>query len=156
MLTTSSMSVDKSEYCHHFSASEFLTRNIGNCECEASLPYSHNWYSTTVEKWFVFFRHLFLYWLVWQTGEKYRVCACLAACALSRVRLSAIPWTVLCQAPLSMGFSRQEYWHGLPFPSPGDLSNSEIETLSLAFPALAGRFFTTASPRKLSENTMFI
>ena len=42
----------------------------------------------------------------------------------------AIPWTVACQAPLSMGFSRQEYWSGLPFPSPGDLPNPEIEPRS--------------------------
>ena len=39
----------------------------------------------------------------------------------------APPWTVACQAPLSMGFSRQEYWSGLPFPSPGDLPNPGIE-----------------------------
>ena len=42
------------------------------------------------------------------------------------------PWTVACQAPLSMGFSRQEYWSGLPFPSPGDLSNPGIEPKSSA------------------------
>ena len=41
--------------------------------------------------------------------------------SLSHVRLFATPWTVAYQAPLSMGFSRQEYWSGLPFPSPGDL-----------------------------------
>ena len=45
---------------------------------------------------------------------------------LSRVRLFATLWTVARQAPLSMGFSRQEYWSGLPFPSPGDLPNSGI------------------------------
>ena len=39
----------------------------------------------------------------------------------------AIPWTVACQAPLSMGFSRQEYWSGLPFPSPGDLPDPGIK-----------------------------
>ena len=44
----------------------------------------------------------------------------------------AIPWTVACQAPLSMGFSRQEYWSGLPFPSPGDLPNPGIKLRSLA------------------------
>ena len=54
---------------------------------------------------------------------------------LSRVRLFVTLWTVACQAPLSMGFSRQEYCSGLPFPPPGDLSNSEIEPTS---PALAG------------------
>ena len=53
----------------------------------------------------------------------------------------AIPWTVACQAPLSMGFSRQEYWNGLPFPSPGDLPDPEIEQTSPVSPALAGRFF---------------
>ena len=47
--------------------------------------------------------------------------------SLSRVRLFATPWTVARQAPLSMGFSRQEHWSGLPFPSPGDLPNSGIE-----------------------------
>ena len=49
---------------------------------------------------------------------------------LNHVRLFATPWTVACQAPLSMGFSRQEYWSGLPFPSPGDLSDSGIEPRS--------------------------
>ena len=44
----------------------------------------------------------------------------------------ATPWTLACQAPLSIGFSRQEYWSGLPFPSPGDLPNLGIETGSLA------------------------
>ena len=47
----------------------------------------------------------------------------------------AIPWTAACQAPLSMGFSRQEYWSGLPFPSPGDLSDPEIEPGSPALQA---------------------
>jgi len=48
-----------------------------------------------------------------------------------------------CVAPLFMDFSKQEYWRGLPFPSPGDLANSEIEPASLASPALEGGFFTT-------------
>ena len=52
------------------------------------------------------------------------------------------PWTIACQAPLSMGFSRQEYWSGLPFPSPGDLSNPGIEPAS---PALAGGFLITTT-----------
>ena len=53
----------------------------------------------------------------------------------SRVRLFATPWTVTCQAPLSMGFSRVEYWNGLPCPPPGDLPDPGIE-LSLLSPAL--------------------
>ena len=47
--------------------------------------------------------------------------------SLSRVRLFATPWTVACQAPPSMGFSRQECWSGWPFPSPGDLPDPGIE-----------------------------
>ena len=58
---------------------------------------------------------------------------------LSRVWLSATPWTVACQASLSMGFSRQEYWSGLPFPSPG------IKLASLVSLTLAGRFCTTST-----------
>ena len=55
--------------------------------------------------------------------------------SLSRVRLFATPWTVAYQAPLSMGFSRQECWSGLPFPSPGDLPNLGIEPGSPALQA---------------------
>ena len=49
------------------------------------------------------------------------------------------------QAPLFMEFSGQEYWNGLPFPPPGDLSDPGIEPKSLTFPALAGGFFTTSA-----------
>ena len=55
------------------------------------------------------------------------------------------PWIVALQAPLSMGLPRQEYWIGLPFPSPGDRPDPEIELASLA---LAGRFFSTEPPWK--------
>ena len=54
-----------------------------------------------------------------------------------------ISWTVVHQAPLSMGFPRQEYWSGLPLPSPGDIPDGGMEP---AFPALAGGFFTTEPP----------
>ena len=54
-------------------------------------------------------------------------------------------WTVALQAPLSMGFSRQEYWSQLPFPSPEDLPDPRIKPMS---PALAGSFFTTEPPGK--------
>ena len=50
--------------------------------------------------------------------------------SLSHVQLFETPWTVPCQAPSSMGFSRQEYWDGLPFPSPGDLPDPGIEPKS--------------------------
>ena len=55
--------------------------------------------------------------------------------SLSRVQLFATPWTVTYQAPPTMGFSRQEYWSGLPFPSPGDLPNPGIEPWSPALQA---------------------
>ena len=58
----------------------------------------------------------------------------------------AAPWTLSCQAPLSMKFSRQEYWSVLPFPT--HLPNLRMEPPSLASPALAGGFFTTGLPGK--------
>ena len=61
----------------------------------------------------------------------------------SRVQPFVTPWTVARQAPLSMGFSRQEYWSGLPCPPPGDLPDSGMEPESLMSPAMAGGFFTT-------------
>ena len=61
---------------------------------------------------------------------------------LSRVRLFATLWTVARQAPLSMGFSRQEYWSGLPFPSPGDLPKPGIKPLDQTrVSRMAGRCF---------------
>ena len=54
-------------------------------------------------------------------------------------------WTVACQAPLSMGFSSQEYWSGLPCPSPGDLPYLGIEPVSLTSPVLASWFFTISA-----------
>ena len=67
---------------------------------------------------------------------------------LSHVQLFATQWTVAHQAPLSMEFSRQEYWSGLTFHTPGDLPEPGIKTASLASPALTGRFFTTMPPGK--------
>ena len=54
-------------------------------------------------------------------------------------------WIVALQPPLSLGFSRQDYWGGLPFPPPGDLPKSGMEPVSLASPALADGFFTTSA-----------
>ena len=71
--------------------------------------------------------------------------------SLNYVQLSATPWTVACQAPLSMGFSRQKYWSGLPFSLLGDLPNPEIEPMSPVSPALTGGFFTTAPSGKLKH-----
>ena len=69
-------------------------------------------------------------------------CVCIVQ-PLSRVQLFATPWTLACQAPLSMGFPKEEYWSGLPLPPPGDPPSPGMEPLS---PALAGRF-STLSPQ---------
>ena len=66
-------------------------------------------------------------------------------CVLSHVRLFETPWTVDCQAPLSIEFSRQEHWSGLPFLPPGDLPDPGIEHTSLMSPALASGSFTTSA-----------
>ena len=87
----------------------------------------------------------------WASGD------CLHAQLLSHVQLLVTPWTtrvhqvvlvahpVAHQAPLSIGFSRQEYWSELACPPPGDLPDPGIELASLTSPALAGKFFTTSA-----------
>ena len=74
------------------------------------------------------------------------VCVCVCARSLSCVQLFSTSWTVACQVPLSVGFFRQEYWSGLPFPLPGHLLDPEIEPASHMSPALADGFFTTWEP----------
>ena len=69
----------------------------------------------------------------------------LLLCCVHHVWLFASPWTVAQKAPLSMGFPRQKYWSGLPFPSAGDFSDPGMEPSSLASPELAGGFFTTST-----------
>ena len=91
--------------------------------------------------------HCFPIYLPWNDGTRCHDLSFLnVECAmyvksLSRVRLFATPWTIACQAHLSMGFSRKEYWSGLPFPSPGDLPNPGTEPTSPVSPALVGGFF---------------
>ena len=80
----------------------------------------------------------------------------LCACVLSHVWLFVTPWTVALQAPLSMGFSRQEYWSGLPRSPPGDLPNPGIKPASLTFLALAGRFFTTSTTWEAHSHCIYM
>ena len=78
----------------------------------------------------------------WLVRGKFIFCHCVLSWSV--VSDSAPPWTIACQAPLSMGFPKQEYWSGLPGSSPGDLFNTGIKPMSLAS---AGGFFTlVASP----------
>ena len=72
------------------------------------------------------------------------VCVCVCVCVLSHIPLFAQLWTITYQAPLSMGFSRQEYWSKLLFPPPRDLPNPVIEPVSMSS-SLAGRFFITST-----------
>ena len=91
-------------------------------------------------------------WLIWQEWFTFKVCVCVCVCvcvhaqSLSRIRLFATPRTVARPALLSMEFSRQEYWSGLPFPSPGELPDAGIKPVSPVSPALASAFFTIALP----------
>ena len=78
-----------------------------------------------------------------ETGEHYRITNMCFIC-----RLSVPLWTVAHQAPLSMGFSRQEYWNGVPCPPPGALPGLEIEPTSLTSLALAVGFFTAEPSQK--------
>ena len=74
--------------------------------------------------------------------------------SLSRVRLFATPWTVVHQAPPSMGFSRQEYWSGLPFSPPRDLPNLEIESASPTL--LADSSPSEPQGKPLNLNSVFV
>ena len=80
-----------------------------------------------------------------------------SVCMLSRfshVQLFLTPWYAAHQAPLPMGFSRQEYWSGLPCPPPGDLPNRGIGPVSASVSCIAGRFFITGSLGKPSGNSI--
>ena len=81
--------------------------------------------------------------------------ACVLTQSISHVGLFATPWTVDHQAPLSIEFSRQENWSGLPFPAPGDQLKSGTEPMSPVSPALASIFFTIGTPRESSHDYIF-
>ena len=80
-------------------------------------------------------------------------CAC--AKSLSHVWLFSTLWMIAWQVPLSLNFSSQEYWHGMPILSPGDLPNPGIKTTYLASLALAGGFFTTNATREALTHLLF-
>ena len=86
-------------------------------------------------------------WDLFNLNRKYRGLAFVLS-YFSHVQLIVTLWTVACQAPLFMGFSRQEYWSGLSCPLSGDLPDPGIKPASLLSPALAGGFLTTEPPGK--------
>ena len=93
--------------------------------------------------------------IILEVFTHYLLSTALNTCRLSyfgHVQLFVTLWTVTLQAPLSMGFSRQEHWSGLPCPSSADLPNPGIEPTSLMSPALAGSFFTTSVTSKYLES----
>ena len=76
---------------------------------------------------------------------KIHVCVCMCVWPVAHVQHFAIPWTVACQIPLSMGFSQQEYWSGLPFPPPRDLPHPGTKP---SVSCIAGGFFTAEPPEE--------
>ena len=85
---------------------------------------------------------------LWRSRDD--MCVCMLSRS-SHVQFFVTPWTVACQAPPSMGFSRQEYWSGLPFPPLRDIPDPAIEPSSSMSPTLAGRFFTTSTTWEAPE-----
>ena len=116
--------------------------NCSNCFVGASQCYGWEPSKEPQKGWSIILGHLFQVLQI-AAGK------CVCALSLSRVWLFVSPWTVAHQAPLSKEFSRQEYWSGLPLPSPGVLPDPGIELTPPTFPALAGRFFTSAPIGKL-------
>ena len=115
--------------------------------------------ATSSIKWSVFIWEIDFFFFYPRQELKYHFTsffASIGCCAVlshfSRVRLFVTPQTVAHQAPLSIGFSRQECWSGLPSPPPGDLPDPGIEPSSLKSPALAGGFFTTGATREAKQN----
>ena len=84
------------------------------------------------------------------------VCVCVCVYVLSHVQLFVALCTIAHQALLSMEFSRQEDWSGLPFPTPGDLPDPGIEPVSFVSPALAGVFFTSSATTKSSSTHLSV
>ena len=105
---------------------------VGNFNCQVQIWILTWWACHSSHLWFVPSLFILIILLV-------------CAKSLSHVWLFVTLWTVVCQAPLSMGFSRQEYWSGLPFPLPGDCPHPSIKPASLTSPALAGEFSTTSA-----------
>ena len=95
----------------------------------SNTPYLHcnfNYFQAS-KLWSLYVTNIYIYIYIYVYGCH--------ACVLSHICLFETLWTVACQAPLSMGFSRQEYWSELPFPSPGNLPNPGTEPASTVSPA---------------------
>ena len=99
-----------------------------------------------LHKWWVIFKDI-------TRGCYINNTACVCSVTQSCLTLFAIPWTAALQAPLSMEFSSQVYWNGMPFPPPWGLLDSGVKPMAPTSLALAGGFFTTEPPGKPIKNT---
>ena len=129
-----------------------LLRNCHEFFVSYEVPYtgtsympSHHWHHLSYVTWVIAFQKLLIVTCEWITH--WRVVVFVVARSLRCLWFFATPWTVPHQAPPSMGFSRQEYWSGLPWPSPGDLPNSGIEPWSPALQADALPFEPPGKPQ---------
>ena len=144
------------------------TGEPGGLPCMGSHRVRHDWSDlaaaaaagTSLEvQWLGLQTSPWIWSLVWElrspwlcVGVGVSVCVRARSQSLSHVWLSLTLWTIAHQTPLSMGFSGQEYWSGLPFPPLGHLPSSGIQPASPASPAcILGRFFTDESSEKLSK-----
>ena len=98
---------------------------------------------------------LYITALYFLTKVELMLTSCVCAEQLQLCPILCDLWTIAHQVPLFMGFSRQEYWSGLPYPPPGDLPDSGIEPTSLTSPASAGWFFTTSTIWEAQTNTNY-
>ena len=130
--------------------SPFPSRAILSAWKSSSLQFSHkDVFCPSLKSHFKFFLKI-LFWQAKPTSNPL-----LQLCVLrhfSRVWLFVTLWTTAHQAPLSMGFSRQEYWSGLPCSPPGDIPDPRIKPMFLRSPALAGRIFTTSATREAPKD----
>ena len=142
---------------NHFLALVFLTitiiKGIDNILFSFDLKFPNEQhccvpFHAPVDHLNIFFENIDSYHFLIFLFEFLLFLGCMLICQ-SCVWLFATPWTVTLQVPLSMRFSRQEYWSGLSFPLAGDISDPGIKPTSPVTPALAGRFFITKLPGKL-------
>ena len=121
----------------------WLWRRKGSLHCR---QVHYNWATRKLEC--IQLSQLINYTLDIAIAFTYKYVTIVSAHSLSYVWLFVALWTIARQAPLSMEFSKQEYWNRVPFPTPGDLPHSRIKTSSLASPTLAGGLFTLTPPGK--------
>ena len=138
---------------HQKTTTRSLLRTLNSRQTKTHLTkyivrYNRDTQRFTIFRGYTPFMPIIKYWLYSSCCATYPYSLLLLLSCFSHVQLLVTAWTVAHQAPLSMGFSRHEYWSGLPCPPPGDLPDPGTEPTILMSPALAGGFFTTSSARE--------